>query len=82
MADVERELTVGAELKIALVGDSVRVGEGPDADYYEGPYVVVPDFSGKVLETEGDLMSSDVEMRPIPVSKVSNDAGGYTYTIG
>ena len=50
---------------------------------YEGPYSVVPRFYyAKALNTKGKQMTRNVSVEPIPISEVSNPAGGRTITIG
>jgi hypothetical protein len=49
-------------------------------DSYEGDYVVVPKAdSGTVLETQGKLMTDDVEVIKIPYFETSNLSGKTVY---
>ena len=58
---------------------SVGIGAGVE---YSGEYTVVPDFIGKVLDTNGRIMRDDVNVVPIPVSITTNLQGGNTVYIG
>lgn len=50
-------------------------------DQYYGDYRITPTLGGVDLDTDGKLLTEDLNVLPIPVSAVSNDAGGRTYTI-
>lgn len=68
-----------AKIHLKVSGGSVQV----QGDPYDGPYEVTPLVaSDVVLETRKKLMRDDVTVRKIPQYEVSNDAGGYTLTIG
>lgn len=60
-------------------GQVTQIGAGTP---YAGEYEVDPDFEGKVLKTKSKVMSDDVTVNPIEVSRVSNPAGGKTIYIG
>lgn len=49
---------------------------------YSGDYDVVPTLSGSTLPTANKSTRRDIEVKPIPTSKVSNPQGGYTFMIG
>ena len=50
---------------------------------YKGSYQVTPlPLVDQVLRTEDKIMTSDLVVEQIPFHKISNDAGGYTFTIG
>ena len=53
-----------------------------EAEEYAGAYEVTPGLSETVLETSGLLATGNITIKPIPVSRVDNDAGGQTVTIG
>lgn len=55
--------------------------EGP-TEWYDGSYSVTPSWSSQELATEGLLMRDDVSVLAIPRRSVTNEAGGYTVTIG
>lgn len=49
---------------------------------YLGPYSVTPTLEGLSLFTANKSTRHDIEVEPIPTSKVSNPQGGYTFMIG
>ena len=49
---------------------------------YDGELSVDPSFDQQTLSTKGKLMSDDVIVNPIEVSRTSNDQGGTTVYIG
>ena len=50
---------------------------------YKGAYQVTPlPLVDQVLRTEDKVMTENLVVEQIPFHKVSNDAGGYTFTIG
>jgi len=51
-------------------------------DYYEGTYIVVPNFNEQKLETKEKTMRDDVTVNPIQVERTSNPQGGQTIYIG
>ena len=65
-----------------VTSTSVRVGSGRDVDDYDGPYEVTPTLDGFDMPVKDTAMLDDVTVNPIPIAKVSNEAGGYTYIIG
>lgn len=51
-------------------------------DTYDGDYNVIPRVYQQVLETKDKLMTDNVTVEVIPLSKVINPSNGYTVTIG
>jgi len=49
---------------------------------YEGPYEITPALTGRVLGTSGRLMTENVTVAPIPISRTVAPAGGVTVIIG
>ena len=50
---------------------------------YKGSYTVTPlPLVDQLLRTEDKVMTENLVVEQIPFHKVSNDAGGYTFTIG
>ena len=49
---------------------------------YDGTYEVTPTFSRQTLNTHDKLMTDDLTVRPIEVSRTSNLQGGNTIFIG
>lgn len=53
-----------------------------DIPSYEGDHEVIPSFADQMLDVSGLLMREDIKIEQIPVSRVSNNAGGMTVIIG
>ena len=49
---------------------------------YDGTYEVTPTFSRQTLNTHDKLMTDDLTVRAIEVSRTSNPQGGNTIFIG
>jgi len=49
---------------------------------YDGPYEVIPRVYAQSLDTDRKLMSDDVTVHEIPVTRTSNPEGGLTVLIG
>lgn len=49
---------------------------------YTGEYEVDPDFERTILETKNKVLTDDLVVNPIEVSRVSNTSGGTTVYIG
>lgn len=65
------------DLSVALA-ETVFVGGDP----YLGDYQVDPSFKEHVLSTRNKLLTQNVTVNPIEVSRVSNPSGGTTVYIG
>lgn len=50
-------------------------------EVYEGEYDVIPSMEEQTLETKDKIMQDDVTVKPVPVYRVSNNAGGITVYI-
>jgi hypothetical protein len=53
-----------------------------DVEEYKGAYEVTPKLEAQTLETAFKVMRSDVEVKEIPITRVSNTSGGNTVIIG
>lgn len=53
-----------------------------DVPFYDGKYEAIPKFETQQLQTKGKQLTDDVRIQEIPVSVVSNIAGGNTVVIG
>lgn len=74
---------IRAELRQTITAKvSAQIAGGAAHETYTGAYNVEPDFDGETLETKGKLMTDDVTVQPISVSRVSNQQGGRTVYIG
>ena len=56
----------------------VYLGKGA----FEGPYEVVPNVGEQIIDTDQKVMEQNLIIKPIPVHRVSNTAGGSTVYIG
>jgi hypothetical protein len=95
MATELREKTLTGEIGVSprktivgQIGRSNNVVSGQimttsisKSQYYEGDYIVAPQFYPQVLETTNKYMTADVDILEVPVSITDNDAGGKTYSI-
>jgi hypothetical protein len=66
-------------LGVKVGGEFYRVG---DYEFFDGPYEVKPTFENQTLKTKNMAMNDDVDIKPISVTKVSNQSGGNTVIIG
>lgn len=62
-----------------LVG-SLHLPEGYED--YDGSYILTPDADQQIISTNDRHLTKDIIIQPIPYAEVSNDANGYTVTIG
>ena len=58
-----------------LITLRIKTGGEPKRDYYEGPYVVVPQVIEQTLETAEKIMQDDVTVTEIPYAETSNPHG-------
>lgn len=75
------------ETKDKLMEGNVIVEKIPEElimkEHYAGNYSVTPMAElDQILRTNNKMMDDDITVEKIPFHKVSNDAGGYTFTIG
>ena len=68
-----------SQLGVKIGGEFYKVG---DYEFFDGPYEVKPTFENQTLKTKNMAMKDDVEIKPISVTKVSNQSGGNTVIIG
>lgn len=54
----------------------------PDAEVYEGSYIVTPSTKEQVLRTAQKHLKSDITVTEIPFYDVGNTSGGRTIYIG
>lgn len=59
-----------------------RIIDTSGIEAYTGEYTVDPDFAGKTIETAHKLMTDNVQVKPIMVSRTRNQSGGNTVYIG
>lgn len=75
------------QIKGQLQSEGMLIGEVgfPKCDYpmaYDGEYEVTPRLYAQSLDTDRKLMSDDVTVHEIPVTRTSNPEGGLTVLIG
>ena len=51
-------------------------------EFYKGSYEVTPSVASKSLPTKNKIMEQNVEVKGIPYSKIPNNKGGNTISIG
>ena len=61
---------------------SLSIGGRCHHETYDGTYEVTPTFSRQTLNTYNKLMTDDLTVRPIEVSRIPNPQGGNTIFIG
>ena len=75
-------LSLAADISVPLnVAAEVVVVRG-DFPFYQGPYSVDPAFEDQVLETKETLLTDDILVNAIMVSRTTNPSGGITVYIG
>lgn len=55
---------------------------GGDVEEYKGAYEVTPKLEAQTLPTAEKVMRHNVEVKEIPITKVTNASGGNTVIIG
>lgn len=65
---------VGATFDLKFAG-------APTSEAYKGTYNVIPKVEDQILLTEKKYMKKDVKIMAVPVSYVTNSAGGSTVNI-
>lgn len=83
MKNEERIQANNKDLRSAIeVAESLPDADTTEYDVYDGVYQVTPKLESKILATRNKLMTDDVTVEEIPISSVSNTAGGTTVIIG
>ena len=73
------ELVSSGEFDVAGYKTAVVFGEGKQ---YEGEYEVKPMFEAQTLPTKEKILTEDITVNAIEVSRVTNQNGGKTVYIG
>lgn len=76
--DFSAKLRAGATFTAKFSGGSGGAATPP----YTGETRVTPTFEEVTLATKNLRMQEDVVVEPIPITEVSNPAGGITFIIG
>ena len=82
--EIDSRVISDGELKMDffLDGDVGVSLQTAGAGLYIGPYEVNPKFEKQILATKDKLLTSDITINEITVSRVSNPSGGKTVYIG
>jgi len=73
--DLSKEV-IEVELEVAFNSTII------EGDVYDGEYVAKPSFETQTLHTKNKVLTNDVTVNAIEVSRVSNLQGGKTVYIG
>ena len=79
MVNVEVEIIGSQSVDVEIMGSVTPVG---DYEHYGGEYSVTPKFENQTLKTKNKVMDFDVNIKTIPIEKISNSSGGNTVIIG
>ena len=79
MVNVEVEIIGSQSVDVEIMGSIIPVG---DYEHYDGDYSVTPKFEQQKLQTKNKVMDFDVDVKTIPIEKISNSSGGNTIIIG
>lgn len=83
MTNENRIAANNEELREAIAtAESLPDADTTEYDVYDGVYQVTPKLESQTLATRNKLMTDDVTVEEIPISSVSNTAGGNTVIIG
>lgn len=83
MTNENRISANNSELREAIeIAESLPDADTTEYDVYDGVYQVTPKLESQTLATRNKLMTDDVTVEEIPISSVSNTAGGNTVIIG
>lgn len=83
MKNEERIQANNKDLRSAIeVAENLPDADTTEYDVYDGVYQVTPKIESQTLATRNKLMTDDVTVEEIPISSVSNTAGGTTVIIG
>lgn len=67
------------EVGVDVESELIPVGE---YEHYSGDYSVTPKLENQTLKTKNKVMDFDVDVKAIPIEKISNSSGGNTVIIG
>ena len=72
---------VGHIKESGVLSGNIAIG-GNVYPFYDGEYEVTPRVHEQILDTDGKVMSDDVTVHEIPVTRTTNPYGGQTVVIG
>lgn len=67
------------EVGVDIESELIPVGE---YEHYDGEYSVTPKLENQTLKTKNKVMDFDIDLKKIPIEKISNSSGGNTVIIG
>ena len=73
------EVSEASEVEIEAAVEIIRVGA---FEHYGGEYSITPKFINQTLNSKNKVMDFDVDVKTIPIEKISNSSGGNTVIIG
>lgn len=76
-----QEMDTGLEVLVDAETSGSLITQPENIEIYTGTSIVVPTHDEQVLDTEYKLVPEDIVVEPIPVSEVTDAAGGTTITI-
>jgi len=79
---VDIDVSTSSEVDIDLSIDDMTFDLAKQLELYTGEYIVTPAWEEQELDTAYKRMKHGVTVLEIPVSTVTNAAGGETVTIG
>ena len=74
--------TTNPNQNVGIRQDVITVSVYRDLPKYEGAYDITPRVVEQKMETKDKVMTDDVIIKSIPVSRVENNSGGNTVIIG
>ena len=73
----------GSLSSVGSLGGEITLGSGSYYPEYEGSYTVTPTLNAsQTLSTNGTVMTDNVTVHQIPVTRTTNPEGGWTVLIG
>ena len=78
----EHELEMSVEEVLDVELETNIIVNPIEGETYDGPYRVIPQFDEQELLTQYKVMTQNVEVDAIPVSRTANLSGGTTVYIG
>lgn len=67
---------------VSSLKGKLTLGQVQTVEQYAGPYIIDPTFERQLLNTNNKLLTDDVTVNEICVSRVTNPSGGITVYIG
>lgn len=81
-AEIESNPDTGSATLKANLGEVTVVHKIPSGKVYEGDYTVTPKLEEQTLPTKDKVLTEDIQVEKIPITKTANSSGGNTVIIG